>query len=66
MKGEVEFEGFSLLGCASITGGGGGGVRLSAARATGLIEDKIRADKAALEHADLSGLELLSSVEEFF
>lgn len=61
----MEFERFSLLGCASSTGGGGG-VRLSAAKAAGVIEDKIRADKAALEHADLSGLELLSSVEEFF
>lgn len=55
-NGEDELVGFSWLGCASSTGG----VRLSTARAGGVIfremEDKIRAETAAV----LSGCEFLS------
>lgn len=61
-NGEDEFAGLSWFGCgcASSTGGcSGRGVRLSTARAAGVmfreIEDKIRAETAA----DLSGSELL-------
>lgn len=56
-KGEV-LEGVGLVGWASITGGGVGGVALSKAKACGVREETSKAAKVACEGIDFKESEM--------